>query len=102
MRTVLASRSQKFILSIPFNGASGVEKELKRLPSMKANLWQQAILDEITRLLIPFNELSTVPPSVQEIIESYDRRLKWDGLKLKVTHYDDGVGRGWIIQFDSL
>lgn len=69
---------------------------------MKANLWQQAILDEITRLLIPFNELSTVPPSVQEIIESYDRRLKWDGLKLKVTHYDDGVGRGWIIQFDSL
>lgn len=68
----------------------------------KANLWQQAILDEITSLLIPFNELSTIPPFVQEVVDAYDRRLKCDGLKLKVTRYDDGIGKGWIIQFQEV
>lgn len=68
---------------------------------MEATILQKAMLDHVTELLLPFNHLSSVPPSVQSVMDGYNRQLRHEGLKIKATHYYDGIGRGWIIQFDK-
>lgn len=72
---------------------------------MKANKYQQEILNEMTGLLLPHNHISkayALPSHVLARMAMLNDYLRPDGLQLKLTHYSDGIGCGWIIQFEAL
>lgn len=72
---------------------------------MKANKYQQELLDELTGMLLPYNHVhaeSLLPDHVLRRMAQLNGYLKPEGLRLVIRHYNDGVGCGWIIHFAAL
>lgn len=69
---------------------------------MEATIIQKAMMDDVSRHLTLFNDSEQIPLHIQARIAQYDTILQRDGLKLKVTRYDDGIGKGWVIQLAAL
>lgn len=67
---------------------------------MIASLYQKALMDQITSLLCHYNDTNELPADVQLQIHRANALLIRDGLRLKITRVNDGIQKGWVIQFD--
>jgi hypothetical protein len=78
------------------NGIFCTQKER----TMRITEAQQAVMDYVTSRLAGMNDANEIPSDLAIEIKRFNDVLKLDGLQLKVTRVNDGIQKGWVIQFE--
>lgn len=67
--------------------------------TMRTTVAQQAVMNYVTSRLAGMNDANEIPADLAVEIKRFNDVLRLDGLKLKVTRVNDGIQKGWVVQY---